>query len=85
MVRSQHDSLSGDLETERHIVPPKISQAMAELHSKFDLAGGMRKDAAGYDLASREAGSAEQGDGKGSGDAGRPEHDGVLSPRGWGC
>lgn len=57
VVRSQHDSLTGELETERHIVPPKISQAMAELHSKFDLAGGMRKDAAGYDLASREAGS----------------------------
>jgi hypothetical protein len=45
------------LASERHIVPPKTSQQMAERHGIFDATPGMRKDQAAYDLASREAGS----------------------------
>lgn len=59
-VRSPHDSISADPnenQTERHIAAPKSAQSFVELHGKFDLAGGMRKGSAGYDLASREAGT----------------------------
>ena len=44
-------------ETERHVVPPKTSQQMAEQHGHFDGSPGMANDQAAYDLASREAGS----------------------------
>ncbi len=44
-------------QVERHVVPPKTSQLMVERHGIFDDSPGMRKDAAAYDLASREAGS----------------------------
>lgn len=43
--------------SERHVVPPKTSQLMAERHEVFDGVPGIRKDPAAYDLASREAGS----------------------------
>jgi len=60
MVRSSiHDqpaALAG-LASERHVVPPKTSQLMAERHGIFDGTPGMLKDQAAYDLASREAGS----------------------------
>ncbi len=60
VVRSPHDALSADPTdnaTERHVLPPKTSQAMVERHSIFDVAGGMLKDAAAYALACREAGT----------------------------
>jgi len=43
--------------TERHVVPPKTSQMMAERHEIFDGTPGILKNQAAYDLASREAGS----------------------------
>ena len=60
VVRSPHDSLPADpaeIHSERHIAPPKVSQLAIERHRKFDQAGGMLKDQAAYDLASREAGT----------------------------
>jgi len=51
-------AVAGDVSpaTERHIVPPKISQLMAEQHGKFD---GVQMDGTltGYNLAAREAGA----------------------------
>ena len=47
--------------TERHVIPPKVSQLMAELHGKFDGAPRMDGTAAGYNLAAREGGSLEDG------------------------
>lgn len=51
-------AVAGDVSpaTERHIVPPKISQLMAEQHGRFD---GVVMDGTttGYDLAAREAGA----------------------------
>lgn len=47
--------------TERHVIPPKVSQLMAELHGKFDGAPQMDGTPAGYNLAAREAGSLEDG------------------------
>jgi hypothetical protein len=43
--------------TERHIVPPKVSQLMAEQHGKFDGLFEMDSSAAAYNIAAREAGS----------------------------
>lgn len=43
--------------TERHIVPPKVSQLMAEQHGKFDGVPQMDGTNTGYDLAAREAGA----------------------------
>ena len=45
--------------TERHIVPPKVSQLMAEQHGKFDLATQKMDSSTttGYNIAAREAGS----------------------------
>lgn len=43
--------------TERHVVPPKTSQQMAERHGVFDGTPNINKDQAAYDLASREAAS----------------------------
>jgi len=43
--------------SDRHLVPPKVAQLMAERHRKFDAAPGMNSGPAAYDLASREAGS----------------------------
>ncbi len=45
--------------TERHIVPPKVSQLLAEQHGKFDLAS-LKMDSStttGYNTAAREAGA----------------------------
>lgn len=44
---------------ERHLVPPKTTQQMAELHGKFDnpATGRLRGDQQTYDLACREAGA----------------------------
>lgn len=42
-------------ETERHIVPPKSSQLLAEHHSQFDTDGQPHPDQATYDRAAREA------------------------------
>lgn len=47
--------------TERHVIPPKVSQLLAELHGKFDGVPQMDGTAAGYSLAAREAGSLEDG------------------------
>ena len=44
-------------ESARHVIPPKTSQQMAEIHRKFDGPTAMKNDVGGYDLASREAGS----------------------------
>ncbi len=44
-------------QTERHIVPPKTSQLMAEQHGRFDGLNQMLSDQAAYELASREAGT----------------------------
>ncbi|HMJ06781.1 MAG TPA: hypothetical protein VK474_11040, partial [Chthoniobacterales bacterium] len=46
-------AVAGSATTERHIIPPKISQLMAEQHGKFD---GVQMDgtSAGYDRAKRE-------------------------------
>ena len=51
--------LAGSDATERHVVPPKISQLMAEQHGKFD---GVKMDSspAGYALAGREAGELKE-------------------------
>jgi hypothetical protein len=43
--------------TERHVVPPKIAQIMAEQHEQFDAKPKMKRDQTGYELAAREAGS----------------------------
>lgn len=43
--------------TERHIIPPKISQLMAEQHGKFDLVPNMDSSPAAYGRAAREAGA----------------------------
>ncbi|MDP9099285.1 MAG: hypothetical protein M3N48_09890, partial [Verrucomicrobiota bacterium] len=50
-----------DKTTERHIVPPKVSQLMAEQHGRFDLKHKMDDGKPGYDLAAREAGALEDG------------------------
>ncbi|MBA2433185.1 MAG: hypothetical protein H0V56_13905 [Chthoniobacterales bacterium] len=52
--------LDGSDTTERHVVPPKISQLMAEQHGKFD---GVKIDStpAAYALAGREAGALNDG------------------------
>jgi hypothetical protein len=52
--------LAGSDATERHVVPPKISQLMAEQHGKFD---GVAMDGTsiGYALAGREAGALNDG------------------------
>jgi hypothetical protein len=60
VVRSSiHDDAAtiAALTSERHIVPPKSSQLMAEQHGLFDGAQQMLSDQAAYELASREAGS----------------------------
>ncbi len=60
VVRSQYDDPPASIEsqtTERHLVPPKTSQLMAEQHSLLDGPLTMLRDLAGYELASREAGS----------------------------
>lgn len=47
--------------TERHIVPPKSSQLLAEHHGKFDGSGGIpRTDAATYEQAALEANTLSQ-------------------------
>lgn len=55
--------VGGELQsTERHIVPPKISQVMAEQHGKFDLATQkMDSSATAYNRAAREAGALNDG------------------------
>lgn len=45
------------LTSERHIVPPKVSQLMVEQHGLFDGPNQMRSDQAAYNLAAREAGT----------------------------
>ena len=63
VVRSQFDDTPATIhvqETERHVVPPKTSQLMAERHGRFDGTPGMLKDQAAYDLARREASSLTQ-------------------------
>jgi hypothetical protein len=45
------------LTSERHIVPPKVSQLMVEQHGLFDGEHQMLSSQAAYELASREAGS----------------------------
>jgi hypothetical protein len=60
VVRSsihQDATTIASLSSERHIVPPKASQLMAEQHGLFDGATQMLSDQAAYELASREAGS----------------------------
>ena len=60
VVRSQVTDSPGAIHsqsTERHLVPPKTAQRMAEHHGLFDGAPGMPNNQAAYDLASREAGS----------------------------
>jgi len=63
VVRSTEKPSFAQKATERHVVPPKISQITAELHTEFDTkppantTAGMLDDAAGYTLGSREAGS----------------------------
>ena len=54
-----------DQSTERHIIPPKVSQLVAEQHGKFDapLADPAKMDGTttGYDLAARESGALTDG------------------------
>lgn len=60
VVRSQVTDPPGSIQaqaTERHLVPPKTAQRIAELHGHFDGTPAMPGDQAAYDLASREAGS----------------------------
>ena len=61
VVRSP--AVGGELQsTERHLVPPKISQLMAEQHGKFDLATKkMDGSATAYNVAAREAGAINDG------------------------
>ena len=61
VVRSP--AVGGELQsTERHLVPPKISQLMAEQHGKFDLANKkMDGSATAYNRAAREAGAVNDG------------------------
>lgn len=56
-------AVGGELQsTERHMVPPKISQLMAEQHGKFDLATKkMDSSATAYNIAAREAGAVNDG------------------------
>jgi hypothetical protein len=44
-------------ESARHVIPPKTSQQMAEIHRKFDGPTTMKNDPAGYALGLREAGT----------------------------
>lgn len=60
VVRSQVTDPAATIQsqsTERHLVPPKTAQRMAEHHGLFDGSPGMPNNQAAYDLASREAGS----------------------------
>ncbi|HEV8578674.1 MAG TPA: hypothetical protein VGX68_06280 [Thermoanaerobaculia bacterium] len=60
VVRSAIQDAPADIAnqtTERHVVPPKTSQLLAERHGVFDGVPGILKNQAAYDLASREAGS----------------------------
>jgi hypothetical protein len=60
VVRSQVTDPAATIQsqsTERHLVPPKTAQRMAEQHGLFDGSPGMPNNQAAYDLASREAGS----------------------------
>jgi hypothetical protein len=58
VVRSQvGDQPDAIQATERHLVPPKTAQRMAEQHGHFDGSPAMPNDQAAYDLAGREAGS----------------------------
>jgi hypothetical protein len=43
--------------SERHIAPPKISQAMAEMHGKFDTASGAPDTALYHTIAKKDAGT----------------------------
>ena len=60
VIRSNYDLPTND-ENQRHLVPPKTSQEMAELHGMFDGYIGLNKDLAvyqkGFNIASREAGT----------------------------
>ncbi|MBA2556844.1 MAG: hypothetical protein H0V12_05780, partial [Chloroflexi bacterium] len=59
-VRSAVDDAAAAItatSSERHLAPPKTAQLTAERHHRFDGTPDMLRDAAGYDLASREAGS----------------------------
>jgi hypothetical protein len=60
VVRSKVGDVAATLalqERARHVIPPKTSQQMAEIHRKFDGPMTMKNDEAGYALALREAGS----------------------------
>ncbi len=64
VLRSNPDDAASSinrLTTERHIIPPKESQQMAELHGEFDREHIMRQEKEDYDLASREAGTLTHG------------------------
>ena len=67
--------------TERHLVPPKGAQLLAERHGHFDASPAMLGGPAGYALAGREAGSLTHRLDAATGDlleiAGVKEHDGV--------
>ena len=60
VIRSNYDTPTKD-ENQRHLVPPKTSQEMAELHGMFDDYIGPNKAAAvyqkGFNIAKREAGT----------------------------
>lgn len=57
VIRSNYDKPS-DKVNERHVVPPKTSQEMAETHGMFDDYIGPGKDhRKGYNIALREAGN----------------------------
>ena len=61
VVRSPSIAPGADT-TERHIIPPKVSQLMAEQHGRFEPAKTqMDGGQSGYDLAAREAGSLKDG------------------------
>jgi len=67
VVRSDFDSPAADIAAdpdERHVVPPRATQALVELHGMLDTADGVPTlggDATTKDLASREAGSLTHG------------------------
>lgn len=63
VVRSRFDDPAASIEaqtSERHLVPPKTSQLMAEHHRRFDGPNAMDASLAAYVLAGSEAGSLMQ-------------------------
>lgn len=61
VVRTGTGIAASSQTTERHVIPPKTSQLMAEQHGKFDLVPNMDSSGFAYDRAVREGGALTDG------------------------